>query len=222
MKCILFDLDNTLYDTRNYYLGAFQKISNYLSTKYSINEGQIYDYLASLWKEKSSMYSHLFDDVLKAQNLGNENIPILLKIFNGYEIRKEDLYEDVVPTLKWLMKNYKIGVITDGTVSRQRRKIEILGIEKFFDTVIFTKNIEPKPSSKAYLEALNKINIAPEFAAYVGDNPLLDFRGAKEIGMKTIRIQRGEFAKIENNDDVDYTIKNLLELQNIMKKLDCE
>jgi len=34
MKAILFDLDNTLYDGKQYNLGAFNKIAKYLSKKY--------------------------------------------------------------------------------------------------------------------------------------------------------------------------------------------
>ncbi len=218
MKAVFFDLDNTLYVTRNYYLGSFNEISSYLSSKYSVDKNQVYQFLANLWQEKSSMYSHLFDDLIKEQNLDTEIISELLKIFNNYEIKKEDLYDDVIPTLTKLKDDYNIGLITDGTVLRQRRKIKTLDIEKFFDVIVFTKNFEPKPSSKAYIEALNKIKIKSNFTTYVGDNPILDFKGAKEVGMKTIRIKRGEFRDIKNNDDVDYTIKNLLELEKILQK----
>ena len=189
MKAVFFDLDNTLYATRDYYLGSFNEISSYLSSKYSVDKNQVYKFLVNLWQEKSSMYSHLFDDLIKEQNLDTEIISELVKIFNDYEIKKEDLYDDVIPALSKLKDDYNIGLITDGTVSRQRRKIKTLDIEKNFDVIVFTKNFEAKPSSKAYLEALNKINVTPEFAVYVGDNPFLDFRGAKEIEMKTIRIR---------------------------------
>jgi putative hydrolase of the HAD superfamily len=218
MKAIFFDLDNTLYDTHRYYLGAFEKISDYLSSKFQINKEQIYKFLVNLWGEKSSMYSHLFDDLLEHQNLSHDLIPDLLKIFNEHQIEKIDLYKDVIPVLKNLGKNYKIGLITDGTVSRQSRKIQSLEIEKFFDVVIFTKNLEPKPSPKPYNEALDKTGIKSQDSIYVGDNPLLDFKGAKQVGMKTIRVRRGEFETIANNDDVDFTIKNLFELEGILRK----
>ena len=57
----------------------------------------------------------------------------------------------------------------------------------------------------------------PQNSFYVGDNPLLDFKGAKKIGMKTIRILKGEFRNMSKNKYIDYEIKEIKEVLNIIE-----
>lgn len=217
MKAIIFDLDNTLYNVEQYYLGAFKEIAEYLSKKYNFSKQEIYKRLVNLWRGKTSMYSHLFDDLLDFFELGNE-LGNVIKIFNNYDGELKP-YPDVIQTLKESKKrNYKLGILTDGNVERQKRKIKSLGIIQFFDIIIFTKEINnPKPSEIPFQEAINKLKITPQKSFYVGDNPLIDFEGAKKVGMKTVRVLKGEFKNIPKNEFVYYEIKEfkgLLEVVN--------
>lgn len=212
MKAVIFDLDNTLYDVEQYYLGAFKGIAEYLSRKYNLSKQEIFKRLVNLWSEKTSMYSHLFDELLDLFNLGNE-LGNVIKIFNNYDGGLKP-YPDVIPTLKELKRwGYKLGIITDGNVGRQKRKIKLLGLDGFFDVIVFTKGLgNPKPSEIPFQEAINELKINPQKSFYVGDNPLIDFEGAKKIGMNTIRLLKGEFRNMPKNEYVDYEIEELKEL----------
>lgn len=216
MKAIIFDLDNTLYDAEQYYQGAFRRIAEYLSKEYKHSEQKIYSELINLWKKKTSMYPHLFDDLLDSFNLKNE-LGNVIKIFNNYDGELKP-YPDVISTLKELKKrNCKLGVITDGNVERQKRKINSLGLDGFFDAIVFTKELDnPKPSEIPFQEAINKLEVSPQKSFYVGDNPLIDFEGAKKMGMKTVRVLKGEFRNIPKNRYIDYEINELKELLKVM------
>ena len=123
---ILFDLDNTLYDAEQYFNGAFKEISKYLDDKYGINKNESHKNLLKLWKEKTSMYPYLFNDFLKMVSTENKKnieseLENIIKIFNGH-YGKLKLYSDVTPVLKKFRNvGYKMGIITDGTVERQKR-----------------------------------------------------------------------------------------------------
>lgn len=212
MKAIIFDLDNTLYDAKQYYLGAFKKISEYLSKKYNVLYQEIYKRLINHWNKKTSMYPYLFNDVLDFFDLGHE-LKNIIEIFNNYDGELKP-YSDVIPILNKLKKkNYKLGIITDGQVRRQKRKIKLLGLNEIFDIMIFTKELKnPKPSKIPFQEAINKLKINPQCSFYVGDNPLIDFKGAKKAGMKTVRLLKGEFKNIPKNKFIDYEIKDIKEL----------
>lgn len=216
METIIFDLDNTLYDVRQYFLSAFNEISEYLSKKYSISKEDNYDQLVAIWETKTSMYPHLFDNLLKPLKLENE-LENVIKIFNEHNAKILP-YEDTIFILSEIKKrNIKLGLITDGTVNRQKRKLKTLGISYLFDSIIFTKNLNAsKPSTIPFKEAINCLKTKPHNTYYVGDNPLVDFKGAKETGMKTVRLLKGEFKKVPTNKYVDYEIKELKQLLSLM------
>ena len=218
IKAVLFDLDNTLYDAQQYFLGAFNNISKYISLKYNIPWQEVYKTLAGLWREKTSMYPYLFNDILSLLHLDRDNPEDIVKIFNEYSGWMEP-YPDVIPTLKVLReKNYKVSLVTDGNVERQKRKLEMLGLKSYFDTVVYAKEIEPKPSSLPFLRALSELKVRSEDTFYVADNPLIDFKGAKAAGISTIRILRGEFAGVAGNKNIDLEITKLSELLEIVKQ----
>ena len=54
----------------------------------------------------------------------------------------------------------------------------------------------------------------------VGDDPFMDFPGASALGIKTIRILRGEYATFKSKGfDADIRIKSLYKLESILDKL---
>jgi len=217
MKAALFDLDNTLYDAQQYFLGAFTDVSKYISAKHDIPERAVYKALVKLWKEKTSMYPYLFNDLLELLYLSQDGISTLVRTFNEYAGKIEP-YPDAIPTLHKLKETgVKLGIITDGNMERQKRKIELLGLTFLFDVIIYAEEMASKPSPISFLAALERLHIKATDACYIADNPLIDFKGAKEAGIKTTRILRGEFAEVPRTEYIDFEIKTLDQLLEIVK-----
>lgn len=216
MKTVIFDLDNTLYDAKQYFSGAFKQISTYLSKKYDVSQDKIYNGLMELWKEKTSMYPYLFNDLLSTYEIENE-LQNIVKMFNSYDGEIVP-YEDAISTIKTLKeKKCKLGIITNGDVIKQKRKITSLKFENLFDKIIYTKEIGcPKPLPDSFNKALVELSSDPKESFYVGDNPLIDFEGAKKNGMITVRLLRGEFQNIPSDSSVDYEIQSLHDLIGIV------
>ncbi len=212
MSAIFFDLDNTLFNVNQYFYGAFKIISRYLSKKHNLSRKKIQKKLKDLWKNKSSMYPNLFDDLLEFYEL-DENIEDILDIFNNYD-GKIKPYNDVISTLgEFKRRSYTLGIITDGNIQRQKRKIKLLGIQDYFDIVICTYELNsPKPSEVPFKEAICRLSVKPNKTYYVGDNPLVDFKGAKKNGYTTIRIRKGEYIQMPNNEFIDIQINRIKDL----------
>lgn len=216
MKAVIFDVDNTLYDARQYYFGGFGKVAEYLSKKYRFSKQNIYKKLGNLWKEKTSMYPHLFEDLLVSFGQEKE-LDVVIRIFNNYD-GKLSPYPSLPSILKKIKeKSYKLGIISDGNAERQKRKINLLGLEGLFDAMVFTKELNsPKPSEEPFREIVDRLKITPQRSFYVGDNPLVDFEGAKKTGMKTIRLLKGEFKNMPKNGYINYEVRNLKKLLNLI------
>ena len=215
MNVVFFDLDNTLYDSEKYYMRAFKSVSEHLQKQFKIEQKTTFDFLYSNWKKTTSMYNKIFDDVIEKFDLRISTLD-LVKIFNEQEVYKSDLFSDTIPVLEKLSKKFKLGIITDGNISRQKRKIENCKIHDFINFTVYTKEIESKPSPKPFQYALNQFSLNGIRSFYVADNPKIDFEGAKQLNFSTIRIIRGEFRNIDSDQYVDYTIKKLDEIEKIL------
>jgi putative hydrolase of the HAD superfamily len=92
-----------------------------------------------------------------------------------------------------LAARYRLGLVTSGQPLLQERKLELLGIRPLFAAVILSATLpENKPGRMPFDRLLEAVGVPAGRAAYVGDNPLFDFRGANEAGILTIRVPNPE------------------------------
>ena len=216
-RAVFFDLDNTLYDYRDYYSYALLEIGKYLADKYEVDVFEVHKWGIEILSKKSSRYPKLFDDLLDMLDIPRSEVKKCVEIFNTIS-PPIGPFSDVIPTLEKL-KDYGVilGIITDGNPLRQSRKIKLLGLSKYFNIVVFSYEYGyPKPAKEPYIYALRIAKVTPAQAYYVGDDPRFDFKGAKEIGMTTIRLLRGEFVNIPRNEYIDYEIESLPEIIEII------
>jgi putative hydrolase of the HAD superfamily len=209
---VLFDLDNTLFNVEQYMTGAFADVAAYLAAEHCLNRKQIHADLLDLWHAKTSMYPHLFDDVVDEYGI-DADIDQLVAVFNDHKPRLVP-YQEVPTLLNRLQEaGYTLGVITDGTARRQRRKLDALGLQRFFETVVLTADVgEAKPSPLPFEKGARQLDRPTDCCIYVGDNPCVDFDGATEVGMATVRLRRGEFRSLSSGTSVDTTVDTVGEI----------
>jgi len=226
MEAIFFDLDDTLYDATTYFSSAFKQVASYLSCHFLLSESLILDTLWNIFYQRGSLYSKLFDDTLATLQLqpNKSLVRKLVGLFHEAPTSLIRLYEDVREILPRLAMKYKLGLITNGNAKMQRRKVAALGLEKLMTVIIYSDDIKsPKPGTYAYEYALKTAIVSPQESLYVGDNPYVDFIGAKRVGMHTIRILRGEFALIQTNCEyIDAKVNNFYELVYCLQSLEAE
>lgn len=217
----MFDLDDTLYNVQHYATDAMQTVSDYLAVKYSLSQTDVYIELMTLWESKTSAYPRLFNDLLDNIGVSDKEVPNVVELFNNHKPEIKT-HAGVVAVLQELKKRkYKLGIITNGMPERQERKIKALEIGHFFDEIVFAKRMgKQKPSPVPYRLMIDMLNVTPENSFYVGDNPLIDFEGAKEVGMGTIRVVKGEFECIPSDENVDCEIDEIEELLEVIES--CE
>ena len=120
----------------------------------------------------------------------------ILWLVNEYRNHKPDaeFYADVVPVLDELKrKGIKTGIISDGYLSTQRNKAEVLRLYELFDKVIFTEELGReywKPHPGAFEMMKESLGVEFNEMVYVGDNPQKDFYISKLLPIMTVRIVR--------------------------------
>lgn len=218
MNTILFDLDNTLYPERTYVESGFKEVSNYLSKKYNLNDDETYNIILDIFNEhgRGKTFNLLLDEL----DLNKQEDVLNLVYIYRYHFPNIKPYEDSLHVLSKLKVNFKLGLITDGRVFVQKRKVDALDIGKYFDTIIFTDLLGEKfwkPSQVPFQIALNNLDSNASESIYVGDDPYKDFKAPIELGMKTIQVTRDVDTgywkdKGFNKYDAEISIKGLNDL----------
>ena len=208
----------------HYYSNAFAAVARFLSTKYASREickEAIIETLGNILKTKGSLYGFMFNDLLNHYRIENSmELRTIINIFHNPPLNSLPMYEDFHTILPVLKIRYTLGIITNGDTMMQQRKIGALGIEDHFKTIIYThQNGHPKPEKFCYLKALTESGCKGNDSVYIGDNPVIDFIGAKQTGMKTMRLLRGEFASTPTDSKhIDFEFRDYNEFLELVSK----
>lgn len=195
MKTIIFDLDNTLYPEKTYVQSGFKAVARYLSDKYKFDIDKLFSKIMDIFNEDGR--GNVFDSLVNDLNI-DEDVSILVYIYR-YHFPDISLYPESIPLLNMLKNNYKLALISDGRAFVQKRKVDALNIENYFDIIVFTDVLGEnywKPSIEPYKLVLSALDSDAKEAYYIGDDPYKDFKAPKKLGMKSIQV------KME--DEMDY------------------
>lgn len=221
IKLVAFDLDDTLYNEKDFVFGAFKEVSEYLSDKYNLNSQDVYSDMINILKSHGR--GKIFNIICDNYNI-NEDIKALVQVYRNAK-PKLKLYEDSVEILNKLKYNYKLGLITDGLAYVQWNKIKVLEVENYFDNIIVTDDLGReywKPHIMPFQNMAEKFDFLPSECVYIGDNPNKDFYGAKKLGYKTIRLIReaGDHihVRLDSEYEADYEISSLNEIISIIEE----
>jgi HAD superfamily hydrolase (TIGR01549 family) len=112
-------------------------------------------------------------------------IDTAMTIFNT-ERNRVDIFEDVVPALTRLGRQYRLGVVTNGPAD-----LEAIGIAGHFRVALAAHAFgTAKPDPGIFLAGCEALDVTPDEALYVGDDPMLDVAGAQSAGLRAVWMNR--------------------------------
>jgi putative hydrolase of the HAD superfamily len=224
LKSWIFDLDDTLYPERGYVRSGFRTVADWAERRLNLSPVIVQAQLDSLFD--GGFRGDAFQWWLSEHGLPESLLPEMVKIFRDHEPRIT-FFPETEEVLNGLKPRFQLGLVTEGRRTAQEAKIRVLGLDRWIQAVVILgeeDKAEWKPSRKPFERILSQLSIAGKEAAYVGDNPHKDFRGARETGMHTVRIRRagGLHAGEEPagaHDGPDCEIRNLEELNGLFTQL---
>jgi len=207
---IIFDFDHCLFSTRKFYL-YFEKTF----LKKGIDK-EIFKKTFQLSKEKKKTYSlrkHLKYLVKFYPNFSLKELKKeLSKVFKKFP---DFLYPEVKEFLEKWQKKADLFLISFGEKEFQREKIKKSGISHFFKKIIIVKN-------ELKTEEIKKLYSKKDRIFFVEDNPkALVFLKKRFKNVITVRINRGEgkYKDLPDEKEIDFSFKNLKELDEILEKV---
>ncbi len=225
IKAILFDIDNTLYDTGLLVESARRNaVKAMVEAGLNATEDEALEKLKKIVRKYGPNYDHHYNKLLEA--FGHRENPHIIAagIVAYHDTKKAYLvpYLDTVPTLLRLKKQgYRVGVITEGLKVKQWEKLIRLGLQHFFDTVTITEKRKGKLDPKIFGDAVKKLGCKPDEVMMVGDRVDKDVPGAKKAGLVTVQLMKGSYSRGKpknKSEEPDFVISQLADLLRILDR----
>lgn len=188
-RCVVLDLDDTLYLERDYVRSGFAHVGSYIHAEYD-RPG----FAARAWALFEQGHRNtVFDAVLEDMGLtGTIAIPTLIERYRTHAPAIA-LCDDAADFLDRIAGDHPLGMITDGPVASQSAKIEALGLAPRIDHIVMSDTFGisfRKPHDLPFERIETLLGGDPTEFTYIADNPLKDFITPRRRGWHTIRIRR--------------------------------
>lgn len=188
-KAVLFDMDNTLIDREKAMRIAYRDQVKLFYPDDEAKQEEMYGYLLEI-DDHGQMpplrrYQYARDRMGFSQELVYEGADW----WNANQPYYTIVYPQAKKTLRALQKKYRLGMVTDGQIWTQRKKLETAGLEEFFEEVLVSSEVgKDKPHPRIFEVILEKMNLRPEECYYVGDISWKDIAGAYRAGITPVHI----------------------------------
>lgn len=187
-RAIVFDMDDTLYPYRRFVLSGFRAVAECLEREHGADRQLTFRLMTRAMHGPGR--GREIQACLDTLGLSRRLVPGLLRIIQNHSplIRTP---RATLRTLQHLRANgWRLGVLTNGPVARQRRRVRALALEQLTDVVVFAESHGTgtgKPDPAPFFEVARRLSTPVHDVVFVGDDEECDVMGAALAGMSTVR-----------------------------------
>jgi putative hydrolase of the HAD superfamily len=191
IRAAVFDLDDTLYPEEEFCRSGFRAAGSWIERSQGVPG--FADAAWALFREgrRGDVFQRAL--LMLGRSADPDLIGRLVEVYRTHEPSGLELFPDARQALGRLSRTLRLGLLTDGFLGTQKAKVRSLGLEGRFEAAVFSDELGRdawKPSPRPYLETASRLSLSGEECAYIADNPLKDFTGARPLGWLTIRVLR--------------------------------
>lgn len=227
-KCVLFDLDHTLWD----YETNSEETLKVLFSQFRLQDKGVtsFNYFFQTFCRVNLGLWDLYDrgligqDVIRKERFhkvlketGVEDYALSLQFSATYlaELpKKENLLPHAKQTLDYLHGKYPMVIVTNGFDEIQATKLMSGGIHGYFKTIVTSQRAgSKKPAREIFEFALSEVGHSHADSIMIGDNLQTDIAGARAAGIDTIYFNP---AGTPHGEPVTFEIGSLLQLQELL------
>ena len=172
IAAVLFDLDDTLYDQRQFLDGAWRAVAARAALD-GVDPDRFESALRDLTTHGSDR-GHIIDLALARVEASSVAVPTLVAAFRSHAPEHLDPYPGVTDALNDLSKRVPLGLISDGDPVTQRAKLAALGVARYFTSVVLSDEhgrAHRKPDPLPFRRALAELGVEAHDAVTIAASP---------------------------------------------------
>ena len=238
-KDIFLDFDDTLYDTRGNATLALEELYDAFHLEEVFDSKRFFtehywEINENLWAQYS--LGEITRDFLIIErfrrplalghgaNLSDEFCLELGDAFLEFNCAKTGVVEGAHDLLDYLKsRGYRLHICSNGFTEVQYRKLDMVGMSDYFDTIVLSEQAGVnKPSPKFFEFAFSQSKAVATSTIMIGDNFSTDILGAMGAGLDTIYFNSNKLPltsgaqKKQTEYTPTYIVNSLSEIRNIL------
>ena len=222
LDALVFDLDDTLYPERDFAESALREVAERFAEVLGPADAAHARMCALL---DSDERGRVFNTILTECGRGDADVlvPQMIAVYRAHRPALVP-YPDAAAALTRWVDRVPLGMVTDGPVGLQQRKIDALGIAERFSAIVITGQwggAYYKPHRRGFDEVAERLGLTSGRCAYVADNVTKDFVAPRHLGGRAVHVSRqaGLYAgrPVAPGGEPDVTIDTLDALDSVLQ-----
>ncbi len=208
LRCVVLDIDDTLYLERDYARSGFAACGEHLALP---------QFGEAAWAAfEEGARGTIFNVALQRVGLEvtGDRIRELVRVYREHRPAITMLEDARSCVAVWREAGLRLAVISDGPLASQSAKAEALGLPAICDPLVLTSALGEgfgKPHPLPYETVEWVTGVPGPLCLYVADNPKKDFVSPRARGWATLRVRRAGslHEAIDSGDDVEWEVTDL-------------
>ncbi len=224
IRCVIFDLDDTLYDCFGQRVRAAHRYAAQAMVEAGLNADTDAVYRARMRAFRTDpMLRHIDAEVtrhFRAENPEEISRAAREAYFNC-PVGELTLFFGSLPLLRFLAKRgVRNFIVSFGEPKTQHAKVKSLGLhrEPSVEKIYYADRSNVLTKEAAFRKIQKKTKLKAHEILVVGDRPAREIRAGRELGMHTVRLRHGEFKAqmpAGPEEEPDYVVKTISEIRRL-------
>ena len=215
IKCLLFDMDNTLFDLVGAQIAACQAVVQQLGH----DDGEeLFSYFLTPthgFESHENIRQYMTERCIPVDGLYRQ----ACRVYETVKLQHIYPYEGVTETLQSLQtRGYGMGIVTDAHSRDATLRLEKTGLLPFFCCMVTYDMVKvKKPAPEPFLFALEMMKAGTDEAILIGDSPRRDIEPGHTLGIRTVYARYGDrFSDDRSLVPADFVIDAIADLPEIL------
>jgi len=224
IRCVIFDLDDTLYDCLGQRVRPAHRHAAEAMVKARLKASVDTIYRARMQAFRQDPTLRHIDAEVCRRFHADDPEAISAAARDAYfhcPVGKLKLFAGSLPLLRFLhQRGVRNFIVSFGEPATQKAKIKALGLdaEPSLEAIWYADRSNLLTKEAAFRKIQEQTGVPAGQMLVVGDRPMSEIRAGRELGMHTVRVHRGEFASqmpSTSAEAPDFVVRNIADVRKL-------